>query len=111
MTASATPAFAAREDTVPSASAPELLPVLVLLAATAGPDDVSLAAPDDEANAGVLPASEPDEEAGVVMTEDAALPETDAVEVVFDDVELVPITGAGTAADGSARAPVPQGIA
>ena len=115
MIAKATPARAARVETVPSTSAPpELDDVVVLLAealaAAATPEADWLAKPDCDASRGDLEGELDPEEATAVGP---VLARGDAeVLFVLVPVEVVlPPAGAGTALEGSARAPVPQGMA
>lgn len=118
-TARATPACAARVDTAPTTSPPaELLPVdvdelLVLVAATGEPDEVPDRREVDRVE-DVVPTPfvlEVDGAAADDPTEDDTLA-AGAEDVV--PALLLPLTrydGGGTALDGSASAPVPQGIA
>jgi len=112
----ATPACAARVDTVPSTSAPpELLPDVVfpvpaeVVGAISTAEAVTVVKPDCETAKGVL-----DGEFDCTAAEGTmATLETGAAEVPFVavpfEVVLLP-AGAGTALDGSTREPVPQGI-
>jgi hypothetical protein len=114
MTASPTPACAARAERAPSMSAPlESLPdfaaVPAELAAAGEPKLEAVEALDDKAARGVRAAVELDSTNEGVR--EGAEPEA---EVAFELVLPVPpgrYDGGGTALDGSARAPVPQGIA
>jgi hypothetical protein len=113
MTASATPACAARAETAPSMSAPlESFPddeaVLPVLAAGGEPELEAVATTDVAAAAkGVLVVDFDSEEGAREGAEPVA-------EVLFVVVLPLPpgrYDGGGTALDGSTRAPVPQGIA
>jgi len=120
ITANATPACAARADTVPSTSAPpELLPddeveeFPVEVAAAAKPELVRVERPDEEASLGVeMELDDATEE----VPESTTL-EEGAADVLFEPVLGVVVFpparygGAATAEDGSTRAPNPQGIA
>jgi len=110
MTASATPACAARADTAPSMSAPlELDDADVPVPAGAGePELEAVVTPDDTAAARGVAVVDTTAEEGV--TEEAE-PEAGTAEVPFE-LGLPPgrYDGGGTALDGSARAPAPQGI-
>jgi hypothetical protein len=110
MTASATPACAARADKAPSMSAP-----LVLfadeggaeLAAAGEPELESVEVPDGTATRGVLAAAEVD-----TTTTGGAAEEAEAGVVLFEALPLAGrYDGGGTALEGSWSAPLPQGIA
>jgi len=113
----ATPACAARVDTVPSTSAPpELLPDVAFplaaeaLGAISTVEVVTVLKPDCETAKGVFK-GEFDGTAteGTTATLETGTTEVAFVAVLFEVVLLPP--GAGTALDGSTRAPMPQGIA
>jgi hypothetical protein len=114
MTDNATPACAARVDTVPSTSAPpELLPDVVFPAeevvAAFTPEAVTVVKPDCETAKGVLEGVFDCTTAeGTRATLETGAAEVPLVAVPFEVV--LPPAGAGTALDGSTRAPVPQGI-
>jgi hypothetical protein len=109
MTASATPACAARADTAPSMSAPLELPFDAIalpaeLAAEGDPELEAVVASDGTAATGDL-------ELDGTAREGEADPEAGAAEVPFEPVPPGRYDGGGTALEGSARAPLPQGIA
>jgi len=120
MTDNATPAWAARVDTVPSTSAPpELVPAVVLpaaegVAAAFTPEAVTVVKPDCEAAKGVLEGvfvfdcTAAEGAAAALERGTRGTTEVPFVAVPFE-VVLLPV-GGGTALDGSTRAPVPQGI-
>ena len=106
--ASATTACAARADTAPSASAPLELPfdasaLPAELAAEGDPELEGVVSPD-----GTAPAGDWDD----VAKDGEAEPEAEAGagEVPFEPVPPGRYDGGGTALEGSARAPLPQGI-
>jgi hypothetical protein len=105
MTASATPACAARADTAPSMSAPLELPfdasALPAELDEEGDPELEALAPDGTAATG-------DWELDCTATE--AEPEAGAGEVLFEPVPPGRYEGGGTALEGSTRAPLPQGI-
>jgi hypothetical protein len=108
ITASATPACAARADTAPSASAPLELP----LDASALPAELA-AEGDSElegvvASDGTAPAGDWDGTAKEGEAEPE--PEAGAGEVLFEPVPPGRYDGGATALEGSTRAPLPQGI-
>ena len=119
ITANATPACAARADTVPSTSAPpELLPdeavaFPVELAAAAEPELERGETPDEEASLGV----EMELDGATEEVTGSTTLEEGAAEVLFEPVPGVVVFppvrygGAATAEDGSTRAPFPHGIA
>jgi hypothetical protein len=112
MTASATPACAARADRAPSMRAPlaSLPDSAGVLAEADGAELEEEMALCDTAATGALVGPGLDTTAGV--TEEAE-PDAGTLEVLFEPVVLPPgrYDGAGTALDGSVRAAVPQGIA
>lgn len=106
ITASATPACAARVDTAPSASAPLELPfdasaLPAELVEEGDPELEGVDAPD-----GTAPAGDWDG----IPEEDEAEPEAGAGDVLFEPEPPGRYDGGGTALEGSASAPLPQGI-
>jgi len=111
MTASATPAWAARVDRAPSMRAllASLPDSAVVLAAAELEDELTVG---DRAARGALVGPELDTTTAGVTEE--AEPEAGTLEVVFEPEVVLPpgrYDGGGTALDGSVRAAVPQGIA